>query len=91
MAQETCELIWIQRLVADLNMPITNPMKLYSDSKSAITAVHNPVQHDKMKHIRIDRHFIKAEIDNGTIFLSYIATTSQKVDVLIKALSKPSF
>ncbi|KAK6945701.1 hypothetical protein RJ641_013245 [Dillenia turbinata] len=41
-------------------------MKLYTDSKSAISIVHNPIQHDRMKHVRIDRSFIKSEIDNGT-------------------------
>lgn len=82
IAQGTCELIWIQRLMKDLNMPVTGPMKLFSDSKSAISVVHNPVQHDRMKHVRIDRNFIKTEIENGTIALSYTPTKSQEADVL---------
>ena len=57
-------------------MPVTSPIKLFSDSKSAISIVHNPVQHDRMKHVRIDRDFIEAEIKNETIAPSYIPTKS---------------
>lgn len=91
IAQGTCEVIWIQKLMTDLNMPVTSPMKLFNDSKSAISVVHNPVQHDGMKHVRIDRSFIKTEIDSRTIVLSYIPTKSQETDILIKALQKSSF
>lgn len=46
-------------------------MKLYSDNKSAINIMHNPIQHDK-KHMKTDKNFIKNEIENGTISLSYV-------------------
>lgn len=58
-------------------MPVTSPMKLFSDSKSAISVVANPVQ-----HVRIDRSFIKTEADNGTIVLSYIPTKSPEAGIL---------
>ena len=51
----------------------------------------NPVQHDWMKHVRIDRSFIKREIEEGRISLSYIPTTNLVVDVFTKAMAKPGF
>ena len=60
-------------------------------TKSAISIVHNPIEHDRMKHVRIDRNFIKTEIENGTISLSYVPTKSQDADVLTKALLKSEF
>lgn len=66
-------------------------MKLYSDNKSAISIVHNLIQHDRMKHVRIDRHFIKTEIENETIILSYIPTQDQEADILTKTMYKESF
>ena len=91
IAQGMCELIWLDRLLSDLNVPLEGPMKLYSDSKSAIAIVHNPVQHDRMKHVRIDQNFIKTEVESKRITLSYVPTKLQEADVLTKALLKPQF
>jgi len=34
-------------------------MKSYCDNKAVISIAQNPVQHDRTKHVEIDRHFIK--------------------------------
>ena len=70
---------------------MTQPTRVYNDSKFAISIVRNPVQHDRMKHVRIDRNFIKREIDEGGIILSYVPTTDQIIDVFTKAMMKPMF
>ena len=44
-------------------MPIHMPMKLYYDNKATISIAQNPVQHDRTKHVEIDRHFIEEKID----------------------------
>ena len=67
MAQGICELLWIKSLLKDLKVELTNFMKLYCDNKAAISIAHNPVQHDRTKHVEIDRHFIKENISSGTI------------------------
>ena len=59
IAQGVCEIIWLEKLMEDLKIPITTPTRSYNDSKSAIGIVNNPVQHDQMKHVRIDQHFVK--------------------------------
>lgn len=61
-------------------------MKIYCDNKSAINIAHNLVQHDRTKHIEVDRHFIK-ELDNGMIHTLYISSNDQLTDVLTKELS----
>lgn len=35
------------------------PMRLYCDDKFAINITHNLLQHEKTKHMKVDRHFIK--------------------------------
>lgn len=39
-------------------------MKLFCNDKSAISFAYNLVQHDKIKHIGVDQHFIKEKLDN---------------------------
>lgn len=58
----------------NLQIPTHHPKKLYNDSKSAINIVKNPIQHDQMKHVRIDWNFIKKEIEEGGINLCYISS-----------------
>jgi len=36
---------------------------LYCDNKSKINIAHNPIQHDKTKHIKIDKHFNKKKLE----------------------------
>ena len=47
----------------DLKIKYETPMKMFCDNKSAITIAHSPIHHDKIKHIEIDRHFIKEKLD----------------------------
>ena len=61
-------------------------IKLYCDN-----IAHNPVQHDKTKHIEVDRHFIKENLDGGLICMPYIPTIEQLVDVFTKGLRKGQF
>ena len=59
MAARVCELLWVKIILEDLKVQWSKLMKLYCDNKSTINIAHNPVQHDRTKHIEIDRHFIK--------------------------------
>lgn len=42
-------------------------MKIYCDNKVAINISHNPVHHNRTKHVKIDKHFIKEKIEEGVI------------------------
>ena len=60
-------------------------------NKSAINIAHNPIQHDKTKHIEIDRHFIKEKLEEGLVCMSYVPSGSQLADVLTKGLNSSNF
>ena len=66
-------------------------MRLYYDNKSGISIVHNPVQHNWTKHIEIDKHFIKEKLDSELIYILYVSTDCQLVDILTKYLSSTKF
>ncbi|XP_073130872.1 secreted RxLR effector protein 161-like [Henckelia pumila] len=75
MENGVCELIWIRRVMNELNMEIEGPMVLYCYNKSTISIVHNPVHHDRTKQVEVDRHFIKEKLEQGMIKVEYVPTT----------------
>ena len=90
MAIGVCELLWIKIILKDL-MIESESMKLYYDNKSAINIAHNLVQHDRMKHIEVNKHFIKEKIDSELITIPHLTLENQLADVLIKGLSTSRF
>ena len=91
MAQGVCELLCLKIVLEDLKIKWDGPMRLYCDNKSAINIAHNSVQHDRMKHIKIDKYFIKEKLDSGLISAPYVLTNCQLVDILTKGLSSMTF
>ena len=83
--------MWIKRLIEDLKISVSLPMKIYCDNKAAISIAHNPVLHDRTKHIEVDKHFIKEKIESGLICVPYVPTTQQTADILTKGLYKKQF
>ena len=88
VAHGICEVIWIKRLLEELKVSDSQPMKLYCDNKAAISIVHNPVLHDRTKHVEVDKHFIKEKLDSGLICMPYIPTAEQIADIFTKGLHK---
>ena len=91
MAQGLCELLWIQIVLSDLGFGPRESMRLFCDNKAAIDIGHNPVQHDRTKHVEIDRHFIKEKLNSGSICTPFVKSGEQLADVLTKSLASRSF
>ncbi|RVW99728.1 Retrovirus-related Pol polyprotein from transposon RE1 [Vitis vinifera] len=91
VAQGMCEGLWLQKLLEELRITIELPIKLYCDNKAVISISHNLVQHDKTKHIEVDKHFIKEKIEKGIICMTYIPTREQLADIFTKGLQKLTF
>ena len=91
MVQGVCELLWLKIILEDLKIKWVGPMKLYYDNKSAIKIAYNPIQHDQIKHIEIDKYFIKEKLDCGLIHTPYLSTHHQLIDILNKGLRSTTF
>ncbi|KAA0060528.1 hypothetical protein IC582_014265 [Cucumis melo] len=91
MSLGICEEIWFQKVLSDLHQECETPLKFFSDNKAAISIANNLIQHDRTKHVKIDRHFIKERLDSGSICIPYISSSQQVANVLTKGLLRPQF
>jgi hypothetical protein len=71
MALGVAEMLWLRALLVELKINQRTQMKLWCDNKSAISIANNSVQHDRTKHIEIDRFFIKEKLNSGLLELEF--------------------
>ena len=51
----------------------------------------NLVQHDKTKHLEVDRHSIKEKIEDNSIELPFVKSEDQLADIFTKAVIGKTF
>lgn len=59
LASLTSEIIWILKILKDLQCINLLPVDMHCDSNSAIKIAANPVFHERTKHLEIDLHFVR--------------------------------
>jgi hypothetical protein len=86
IATTTQELMWIQNLLQELQIPLTPPT-IFSDNIGATYLCVNPVFHSRMKHVAIDYHFVRDLVVAKKLQVSHVPTSLQLADLLTKPLS----
>ena len=89
MTRGLYEALWLRFLLEDLGYPLRQPIQLYCDNKATYDIAPNPVQHDRTKHVEVDRFFIKEKLDGKILELSEIQSEDQLI--LTKAISLKVF
>ncbi|GJX26682.1 retrovirus-related pol polyprotein from transposon TNT 1-94 [Tanacetum coccineum] len=70
---------------------VFNKIPLYYDSRSPIALSYNSIQHPRTKHIVVRYHFIREQVENGTVELYFVKTTYQLADIFTNALGRERF
>ncbi|RDX96407.1 Copia protein, partial [Mucuna pruriens] len=91
MAHGTCEGLWMKIILDDLKVKYEGPIKLLCDNNSAISIIYSPVQHNRTKHIEIDRHFIKEKLNSGLVAITHVPTGLLIADIFTKGLFATRF
>ena len=77
LSQGLSEMLWVRNLLSELKILKEGQLNVWCDNKSAICIANNPVQHNRTKHIEIDRFFIKEKLDAGIIKINYVSQGSK--------------
>ena len=70
----TCEAIWLKRLLKDLKEEVSDPTTIY------------PIFHAQTKHIEVHYHFVRERVLSGEVELQYVPTNRQTTDIFTKPL-----
>ncbi|KAG6509698.1 hypothetical protein ZIOFF_027698 [Zingiber officinale] len=89
--EATRKVVWLRRLLLELQQKMDEPATIFCDNQSAIAMTKNPVFHARSKHIELRRHFIREMVLQKEILLEFISTHDQPADVLTKAVSSEKF
>jgi hypothetical protein len=88
LANGASETLWLLALFHELGFPLTVPPSLLCDNLGATHLSFNPVQHSRMKHIQIDLHFVRDQVQKGILHVRHVHTQDQLADLLTKPLSR---
>ena len=64
---------------------------MWCDNLSVGSLATNPVYHAYSKHIEIDVHYVREQIANNLVSISYVPSIEQVVDYLIKPFTHTRF
>ena len=82
--------LFLQQLYGEMGITF-KPVEIFEDNQAAIAIAKNPVQYSKQKHIDIQHHFIREEVNNRHVKVTYCPTNQMVADILTKPLSRNQF
>lgn len=91
VAATTAEILWLQNLLTELGHTSPHKPTIYCDNAGATYVCANPVFHSRMKHLALDYHFVRENVQKGHLRVVYISTKDQLADPLTKPLPRAQY
>jgi hypothetical protein len=86
VANATAEIMWIQKLLTEIQITHPSIACLWCDNIGAKYLSANPVFHARTKHIEIDFRFVRERVAQKLLDIRYIHTDDQLADGFTKPL-----
>ena len=86
LTEGTKHLIWLRRLLQDLQLDQKQPTSIRSDNLGTITLSHDVTYHVRTKHINIAYHFIREKVTSNEVALTYVQSKDNIADLMTKGL-----
>ncbi|CAA7043636.1 unnamed protein product [Microthlaspi erraticum] len=91
VANTASELRWICSLLTEMHISLPSTPVIYCDNIGATYLCANPVFHSRMKHIALDYHFIREQVQSGALRVTHVHTNDQLADSFTKALPRTRY
>ena len=86
LANATTEVMWIQKLLDELQIPHPMAACLWCDNLGATYLSSNLIFHARTKHIEIDYHFVREQVAQKKLDIRFIHSGDQIADGFTKTL-----
>ena len=88
LAKAACEAAWLRSVFTELGYAGKDAecIRLYGDNQSSLALAENPELHQRTKHVDVQYHYIREQVDEGLVDLWYIPTEEMVADGLTKPL-----
>ena len=85
--------MWLRQLTSDLGCGPTSATLIgpHEDNQSAICMAQIPEFHGRTTHVSIKYHFVRDQVDEGTVELQYCKSENMLANVLTKGLPREQF
>ncbi|GAA5886961.1 hypothetical protein JCM3774_001145, partial [Rhodotorula dairenensis] len=87
----TFEAIHLSQLLSELAQGSGKAIELFGDKQGANALSRDPQFHNRTWHLRLTEHFVRKQVQQGDITVTYIPTARTVADVMTKSLPLPTF
>ncbi|SMR58219.1 unnamed protein product [Zymoseptoria tritici ST99CH_1E4] len=84
------EAVWLKEMMAYFGYP-KDLILIRVDNQSAIKIANNPEMHKKTKHIRVQFHYTRDQVDAGYVNFLHIPGDQNPADIFTKVLGQTLF
>lgn len=89
MAIATSELIWLKRLLKQLQIEEARPITLVCDNQVAFHIISNLIFHERTKHIEINFSFVREKIESSDNVINFVNSNDQLTYMFTKSMQNP--
>ncbi|PHT35737.1 hypothetical protein CQW23_23437 [Capsicum baccatum] len=91
LADGAAKLTWIQSLLFELGVTLSNAPTLWCDNIGAAYLSINPIFHARTKHMEINFHFVRDKVARRDLSVKFISSKDQLADLFTKPLASERF
>jgi hypothetical protein len=91
VANGMAESCWLWQLLQELHAPLMKSTLLYCDNINVVYLSTKPIQHQRLKHVEIDLHFVWERMTIGDVRVLHMPMTSQFTYIFMKGMPTSVF
>ncbi|KAK5783319.1 hypothetical protein PVK06_037827 [Gossypium arboreum] len=72
LANCVLELLWVKQLLGEVGMLVVQSLVVWCDNKSTVSMAANPTHHARVKHVKINHHFVREKVLHGSLQVNFV-------------------